>query len=166
MHIVVLLFLLLVVGCLGDIKILVNEEGGYNISVNDHIWVRSSHTGIYVNNKWYSSDDSSLPLMNIDYAEGNDPNLGNWNETQLIYDLVLSGIHTKIVGHIRQWSLISAITFHLDTGNQTLTNTVPLSMDDVRTVFPSFCIEQMGIDDQRGYFTFEGEFIFVYYSLF
>ena len=73
---------------------------------------------------------------------------------------------TPMSSHIRQWSLISAITFHLDTGNQNLTNTVPLSMDDVCTVFPSFRIEQMGTDDQRGYFTFEGEFIFVYYSLF
>ncbi len=161
MHIVVLF--LLVLGCLGDIKILVNEEGGYNISVNDHIWVRSSHTGIYVNNKWYSSDDNSLPLMSIDYAEGNDPNLGNWNETQLIYDLVLSGIHTKIVGHIRQWSLISAITFHLDTGNQVLTNTIPLHMDEVRTIFPSFNVEKIDNNDTRSYFTFEGLFIFIHY---
>ena len=47
-----------------------------------------------------------------------------------------------------------------------MTNTVPLDMDHVRTVFPSFYIEQMDENDQRGYFTFEGEFIFVYYSLF
>ncbi|CAF5179270.1 unnamed protein product, partial [Rotaria sp. Silwood1] len=30
-------------------------------------------------------------------------------------------------------------------------------MDHVRTVFPSFCIEQMDQNDQRGYFTFEEE---------
>jgi hypothetical protein len=163
MHILVVFLLL--VGCLGDIKVSVDQEGGYNISVNDHIWLRSSHTAIYVDNKWYSSNDNSLPLINVDYAEGNDPNLGSWNETQLIYDLVRSGIHTKIVSHIRQWNSVSAITFHLDTGNQTLINTVPLSMEDVRTVFPSFHIEQMTTNDQRGYFTFEGEIIFLSYSL-
>ena len=164
MHLLVLFLLL--VGCLGDIKVSVDQGGRFNISVNDRIWLRSSRTAIYVDNKWYSSDDNSLPLTNLDYTQGNDPNLGSWNETQLIYDLVRSGIHTEIVGHIRQWNAVSAMTFHLDTGNQTLINTIPLDMDDVRTVFPSFHIEQMATDDQRGYFTFEGEIIFQPYFLF
>jgi hypothetical protein len=71
-------------------------------------------------------------------------------------------MHTKIVGHIRQWSF-SAITFHLDTGDQTMTNTIPLDMDHVRTVFPSFNIEQIDNNDQRGYFEFSGEIIFLSY---
>ena len=33
-------------------------------------------------------------------CEGEGVNLGNWNETQLNYDFVHRGIHTKIVGYI------------------------------------------------------------------
>jgi 3D (Asp-Asp-Asp) domain-containing protein len=142
---------------LSDIKVLVDQKGGYNITVNDHVWLRSSHTALYVDNKWYSSDDNSLPLTSTAYAQGHDPNLGTWNETQLIYDLVHNETHTKIIGHIRQWSLASAITFHLDTGGQIMTNTVPLTMDQVRTVFPSFHIEEMDMNDHRGYFTVSGK---------
>jgi hypothetical protein len=152
-----LVFFLLIIECWCDFKVSIDQRGGYNISVNNYVWLRSSHTALYVDNKWYSSNDSSLPLTSIAYAEGNDPNLGSWNETQLIYDLVRDGTHTKIVGHLREWSLVSAITFHLDTGDQIMTNTVPLSMDDVRTVFPSFYIEQININDQRGYFTYSGK---------
>jgi hypothetical protein len=158
MHLLVLLFL--IVGCSGDVRVSVDHKGGYNISIDDRLWLRSSRTAIYVDNTWYSSDNNSLPLMNIAYEQGNDPNLGGWNETQLIYDLVRSGIHTKIVGHIRQWSAFSAITFHLDTGDQIMTNTIPFNIDHVRTVFPSFHIEQIDQNDQRGYFTFEGDFFF------
>jgi hypothetical protein len=158
MHLLVLL--LLIVGCWGNVRVSVDQKGGYNISVNDHIWLRSSRTALYVDNKWYSSDDNSLPLTNVAYAQGNDPNLGAWNETQLIYDLNRNGTHIKIVGHIRQWSLVSAFTFHLDTGDQILTNTISLDMDHVRTVFPSFNIEQIDMNDQRGYFTFEGKIIY------
>jgi len=162
----ILLLSFLIVGCWSDIKVAVDQNGEYNISVNNHIWLRSSHTAIYVDNKWYSSDDNSLPLTNITYATGNDPNLGSWNETQLIYDLVRSGIYTKIVGHIREWNSISGVTFHLDTGDQTLINTVPLDMETVRTVFPSFRIEQIDMNDQRGYFTLSGEIFFFYIILF
>jgi len=158
MHLLVLLFL--IVGCWCDIKVSVDEKGGYDISINGDIWLRSSRTALYVDNKWYSSDDNSLPLTKISSAQGDDPLLGSWSETQLNYDLVRSGTHTKIVGHIREWRVFSAITFHLDTGDQVLTNTVPLDMDHVRTVFPSFNIEQIGSNDHRGYFTFEGELDF------
>jgi hypothetical protein len=158
MHLLVLLFL--IVGCSGDVRVSVDQKGGYNISIGDRLWLRSSRTAIYVDNTWYSSENNSLPLTNIAYEQGNDPNLGGWNETQLIYDLVRSGIHTKIVGHIRQWSAFSAITFHLDTGDQIMTNTIPFNIDHVRTVFPSFHIEQIDQNDQRGYFTFEGDFFF------
>jgi len=158
MHFLVLLPL--IVGCWADIQVSVDQKGGYSLFVGERQWLRSSRTAIYVDNTWYSSDNNSLPLMNIAYEQGNDPNLGSWNETQLIYDLVRSGIHTKIVGHIRQWNLFSAITFHLDTGDQILTNTVPFNIDHVRTVFPSFHIEQMDMNDQRGSFTFEGKIYF------
>ncbi len=96
-------------------------------------------------------------MTSITYAQGEDPILGSWSETQLNYDLVRSGIHTKIVGHIRQWRSFSAVTFHLDTSDQEMTNTVPLNITSVRTVFPSFEIEQIGESDRRGYFTYEGE---------
>jgi hypothetical protein len=160
MHLLVFVFL--IVGCWGDIKVSVDQQGKYNISIDSNIWLRSSHTAIYVDNKWYSSDNNSLPLISISSAQGNDPNLGSWNETQLNYDLVQSGTHTKIVGHIRQWNSVSAITFHLDTGDQVMTNTFPLNATQVRTVFPSFNIEQIDGKDQRGYFTFEGKIIFIF----
>jgi hypothetical protein len=164
MHLLGLLFL--IVGCSCDIQVSVDQKGGYNISINDHIWLRSAHTALYVDNKWYSSDDNSLPLTSISSAEGTDPNLGTWSETQLNYDLVRSGTHTKIVGHIRAWREISAITFHLDTGDQILTNTIPLDMEHVRTAFPSFQIEQIDMNDQRGYFTFGSKSFFCVFSNF
>lgn len=151
-----LLFFFLLVGCWAEIKVSIDEKGGYKIIANDKIWLRSSYAALYTDNKWYSSEDNSLPLTSITTAQGNDPYLGNWNETQLNYDLARNGTHTKIVASIRQWQDISAITFHFSTGDQTLTNTVPLDRDQVRTVFPSFNIEQLDKDDQRGYFTFEG----------
>ncbi len=158
-----LVFLFLIVGCWGDLRVLVDENGGYNIAVNNQIWLRSSRTAIYVDDQWYSTENNSLSLISITDEQGTDPNLGSWNETQLNFDLVRSGTHTKIVGHIRQWSLVSAITFHLDTGDQMITSTVSLDTNQVRTVFPSFNIEQMDRNDQRGYFTFEGECNFLSY---
>jgi hypothetical protein len=164
MHLLVLFFL--IVGCSCDIKVSVNEKGGYNISIDGNIWLRSSRTALYVDNQWYSSDDNTLPLTSISYDQGNDPNLGSWNETQLIYDLVRSGIHTKIVGRIREWQEISAITFHLDTGDQVMTNTVPFDTYHVRTIFPSFHIEQIDMNDNRGYFTFAGKLYFRVFFIF
>jgi hypothetical protein len=82
--------------------------------------------------------------------------LSEWNETQLIYGLIRSGTKTNVTGRVRQWSLFAAITFHLDIGSEPLTNTVSLTMDEVRTVFPSFHIEQSGKNDHRGYFTYKG----------
>ncbi|CAM2722812.1 unnamed protein product [Rotaria socialis] len=157
MHLLALL--LLAVGCWGwgNIEVLIDKKGGYNITIGNRVWLRSSRTAIYVDNKWYSSDDDSLPLTGISITSGFDPNLGDYRDFQLSYDLVRSGIHTQIIGHIRDWYSGSGISFHLDTGNLTMTNTVPLDMDHVRTVFPSFYIEQIDKNDQRGYFTFEGE---------
>lgn len=152
----VVILLLLISTCRGQVQVSVDEKGGYNITINGQVWLRSSHTSIYVDDRWYSSDTTSLPLKNITYAEGYDPNLGNWNETQLNYDLVRSGIHTKVVGSIRQWNSISAITFHLNTGDQILTNTAALDTNRVRTVFPGFNVEQMNVNDQRGFFEFSG----------
>ena len=157
MHLLVLL--LLTVCCWADIKVAVDEKGRYNISVNGNVWLRSSRTALYVNNKWYSSDDNSLPLTSITYGQGTDPNLGSWNETQLNFDLNASGTRTKVVGRIRQWSQVSAVTFQLDTGDQLLTNTQTLDTREVRTAFPSFHVEQIAAREQRGYFTFEGKMI-------
>ncbi|CAF1149166.1 unnamed protein product [Rotaria sordida] len=152
-----LIFLLLIVACWCDIQVHVDQKGEYKINIGDRVWLRSSHTSIYADNKWYSTDDDSLSLTNISSAQDYDPILGNWTETQLNYELVRNGIPTKIVGRIRQWCAFSGITFHLDTSDQMMTTTVPLGMDQVRTIFPSFNIEQIDQNDQRGYFTFEGE---------
>jgi hypothetical protein len=151
-----ILFFFLIVECWSDIEVSVDTKGEYKISIHGKEWLRWSYTALYTDNRWFSSNDESLPLMNITTKEGNDPNLENWNETQLNYDLVRNGSHTKIVASIRQWQTISAITFHLDTGDQTLTNTIPLHMNQVCTVFPSFHIEKTGQNDERAYFTFAG----------
>lgn len=152
-----LLLFSVTIGCFGDIKVSIDQTGGYIIRINDKEWLRSSRIGLYVDNQWYSSGGKSLPLMNITTSEGTDRYLGEWNETQLHHDLVRNEKHTKIVASIRQWHAVSAMTFHLDTGAEALTNTIPLNKNQVRTIFPSFNIEKMDEKDQRGYFTFEGQ---------
>ncbi len=49
MHLLVLF--LLTIGCWGDIKVSVDDKGGYNISINGNVWLRSSRTSLYVDNK-------------------------------------------------------------------------------------------------------------------
>lgn len=93
----------MIIGCLSDIKVSIDQTGGYIIRINNIEWLRKSRIGLYVDNKWYSSDDKSLPLININASQGIDQYLGKWNETQLNYDLVRDGSHTKVVACIRQW---------------------------------------------------------------
>jgi hypothetical protein len=150
-------FLLLIVGCSCDLQILIDSNGGYNITINNKVWLRSSRTAIYADDRWYSTEDMSLPLVSITTAEGTDPILGNWNETRLTYNLVRSQKPTPIVARIRQWDLVSALTFYLETGDVELTTNTVLHMDDVRTVFPSFFVEKMDQNDHRGYFRVGGE---------
>jgi len=141
-----------------DIQVRIDQKTGeYNVTINNSVWFRSASTSLYVNNQWYTSTDDSLRLIDIHFESGNDRNLGKWNETQFIYNLNLNETTTNITGRIRQWELFSAITFHLDTGSLNLINTIPLSINQVRTVFPSFRIEQIDANDNRGFFTFEGE---------
>lgn len=157
MHVFILLSFIF--GCWADLQVTVDQKGGYNISVNNNLWLRSARTALYADDKWYSTEDNSLPLTSITTAQGVDPNLGSWNETQLNFDLNRSGTHSKVVASIRQWSSVSAITFHLNTGEHVLTNSKPLDTNHVSTVFPSFLIEQTSSQDQRGFFTFEGRSI-------
>jgi hypothetical protein len=150
-------FLLLLVHCECDIQVSVDRiKGEYSVSVGNHIWLRSSRTALYVDDRWYSSNDSSLPLIDTHLAQGDDPNLGSWNETQLIYSLNRSGTVTNITARIRQWNSHPAISFHLDTGDKILMNNKLLTYNQVRTIFPSFNIEQIDSNDNRGYFTFQG----------
>ncbi|CAF3533440.1 unnamed protein product [Rotaria socialis] len=154
MHLVVFVAIL-IVECRCNIRVSVDRsQGKYNVSIADRVWLRSSRTALYADERWYSSDDDSLPLIDTRLDQGNDEHLGKWNETQLIYSLVRSGIQVNVTGRVRQWSSISAVTFHLDIGNEPLTSSNSLSVDEVRTVFPSFNIEQMHPDDHRGYFTY------------
>jgi hypothetical protein len=153
-----IVFLLLVVACWGDVRVSVDQTGAYNISVNNQLWLRSSRTAIYVDDRWYSTEiNNSLPLISITEAQGTDPNLGSWNETRLTYSLVRNQTTTPVIAQIRQWSSASAFTFHLDIGDVALTNNIALDFEQVRTVFPSFYIEKTDANDQRGYFTFGGE---------
>ena len=154
-----LILVALLTGCSCDLRVLVNRQTGmYNVTVNNYLWFRSSWTSLYADNRWYSSEDGSLSFIDTQAASGNDPYLGEWNETQLIYELDRLSTKTNVTGRIRQWHSFSAISFHLDVGKQPLTNTIPLTMDEVRTVFPSFHIEQINVVDNRGYFTYAGNF--------
>ena len=40
------------------------------------------------------------------------------------YNLVRNENTTSIVAHIRQWSIVSAFTFHLETGDRDLTTKI------------------------------------------
>jgi hypothetical protein len=150
-------FLLLFIGCSCDIRVLIDQNGRYNITVNNALWLRSSRTAIYADDLWYSTDNDSLALVNITTAQGTDSYLGNWNETKLTYNLIRNQSTTSVVAHIRQWSMVPAFTFYLETGDTALTNIKPLEMDQIRTVFPSFYIEKTNINDQRGYITIGGK---------
>jgi hypothetical protein len=150
-------FLLFIVGCSCDIRVVIDQNGSYNITVNNQLWLRSSRTAIYVDDRWYSTENNSLPLISITTAQGTDPILGAWNETKLTHNLVRNQTTTSIVAHIRQWNIVPALTFHLETGDTPLTNKILLDMEEIRTVFPSFHIEKLGSNDQRGYFTVGGE---------
>jgi hypothetical protein len=150
-------FLLLIAGCWCDISVVIDQNGSYNITVNNQLWLRSSRTAIYVDDRWYSTENNSLPLISITTAQGTDPILGAWNETKLTHNLVRNQTATSIVAHIRQWSIVPALTFHLETGDIALTSKIPLDIEQIRTVFPSFHIEKLSSNDQRGYFTVGGE---------
>ncbi|CAF1203745.1 unnamed protein product [Rotaria sordida] len=147
----------MIVQCWCDVQVSIDRiKGEYSISVNNNIWLHSSSTALYVDDRWYSSNDSSLLLIDTLVFQGDDPDFGNWNETQLIYKLNHGETVTNVSAHIRQWNSISSITFRLNIGTKDLTNNINLNMDQVRTVFPSFKIEQIDTNDYRGYFTFEG----------
>ena len=149
--------LLFIVGCWCDMRVLIDDHGNYNITVNNQVWLRSSRTAIYTDDRWYSTENNSLSLIDITTTHGLDPALGAWNETVFTYHLIRNQQMIPIVTSIRQWSMVSAITFYLDTGNAVLPIHEPLSVDDTRTVFPSFLIERMNKDDERGYFTYAGD---------
>ena len=103
----------------------------------------------------YSSDDNSLPFIGVDFISECDSNLGDYRNFQLSFSRVRSGISPIIVGHMCDWYAIFGISFHLDTGNQTMTNIVPPDLDHVHTIFPSLHIEEVDQNDQRGYFRFD-----------
>lgn len=152
----VVVFLLLILGCSCDIRVLIDQNGNYNITVNNRVWLRSSRTAIYADDQWYSTENKTISLTSITTDQGVDPNLGSWNETKLNYNLIRTGKTTPIIAHIRQWNMISAFTFQLETGDNELTTSAALSHEDIRTVFPSFLIEQMDVNDNRGYITLGG----------
>lgn len=157
-------FLLVIVGCYCDMRVLIDHNGNYNITINQQLWLRSSRTAIYTDDRWFSTENNTLPLLDITTAHGLDPILGAWNETILTYHLTRNRQTIPIVARIRQWSTVSALTFYLDTSNVALPIKEPLSKNDVRTVFPSFLIESMNKNDERGYFTVEGHVQFYHMS--
>ena len=81
MHLLVLFSVL--IGCFSDIQVSIDKRGHYTIRVNGQDWLRSSQPALYADDRWYSSANQSLPLMNITTAQGTDRYLGRWNETQL-----------------------------------------------------------------------------------
>ena len=157
MHFEVFFILLLcIIGCYSNLKVSIDKTGAYNVTVNDKLWLRSSRTALYADNRWYSTENGSLTLSSITEAQGTDPNLGAWNETLLTYSFAGNQASAPIIAHIRQWSSVSALSFHLETGDQVLENQVVLDYDQIRTVFPSFYIEKIDSNDDRGYFRVGG----------
>ena len=154
--VVFFLLLIFIVGCFSDLKVSIDQTGAYNITVNGKLWLRSSRTALYADNRWYSTENGSLTLAGITEDEGTDPKLGAWNETILTYNLVRNETTTSVTARIRQYPIQFALTFHLATGDQTLGGQLTLDQDEIRTVFPSFLIEKTSADDHRGYFTFAG----------
>ena len=68
-------FALLLVHCWCDIQVSVDRtKGQYNISIDNHVWLRSSRAAVYVDDRWYSSNDSTLPLIDTRFAQGTDQN--------------------------------------------------------------------------------------------
>jgi hypothetical protein len=158
-------FVLLLVHCRCDIQVSVDRaKGEYGITIGNKVWLRSSRVAVYADDRWYSSNDSSLPLIDIRDVQGTDPNLGNWNETQLIFSLNRNGTATNITGSVRQWHSHPAISCHFDTGDKELTNHNLLDKNQIRTIFPSFNIEQNDTNDNLGYFTFQGRNCFFLYQ--
>ncbi|CAF1064276.1 unnamed protein product [Adineta steineri] len=153
-----LIFLLIIVGYNCDIKIVIDDlKDDYNISINNRIWLRSSYTSLYNSNQWFTTkNNESLHLIGKNFNEGDDLILGQWNETEFIYNFNSDEKSINVTGRIRQWKLFSAITFYFDNDLFDLNNDILLDMDRVRTVFPSFYIEKFKEDDQRAYFTFAG----------
>jgi len=153
----IIFLIIIIVNCYCDIKVLIdNKSDNYSIIINNRVWLRSSYTGLYNNNQWYKTIDGSLVLIEKLFRQGNHFLLGDWNETEFIYNLNISGT-------IRQWKSIEAITFYFNNGFNLLNNQILLDMDSVSTVFPSFFIEQIDQDDHRGYFTFGGKYFHFYF---
>jgi hypothetical protein len=152
------LLIIIIINCYCDIKVLIdNQNGNYNITINNKLWLRSSYTGLYTNNQWFKSNDNSLDLIEIIFREGNDLKLGEWNQTEFIYQLKNNKNVSTI---IRQWKYLSAITFYFNNLGFNIENDLVLDMDRVSTIFPSFFMEKFDENDQRGYFTFGGKFFF------
>ena len=81
-------FLLLIVGCWGDMRVSIDQNGHYNITINNRVWLRSSRTEIHTDDRWYSTENNSFPLVEVTTAQGKDPILAAWNEMILTYHLV------------------------------------------------------------------------------
>jgi hypothetical protein len=140
-----------------DIDVLIDEdEGAYKILVSDVIWLRSSYTGLYTNNRWYKTSDGSLALIDLILKEGSDELLGEWNESELIYQFEMNEKFVNISTSILEWKSIPAIIFSFSNGLNELNNEISLDMDRVQTVFPSFYIENVDNNDDLGYLTFGG----------
>ena len=90
MHLLVLLLFTVGSWGWGNIEVTVDQKGGYNIIVGNRVWLRSSRAAIYVDNKWYSSDDGSLPLISVDLTSGFDPNLDDYRDFE-----------SKVVEHLK-----------------------------------------------------------------
>lgn len=141
-----------------DLKVSIDSESGnYNLTVNQRLWLRSSYTGLYFNNRWFRSGDGSLSLVESIFRRGNDLLLGEWNETQLIFHFNNRNQSFNMTGAIRQWKTLPAVTFYWNNTSSDIRNEHLLDMDRVSTVFPSFYVEKFSEDDRRAYLTFGGK---------
>ena len=74
-------FVLLLVHCGCDIQVSVDRlKGEYGITIGKKVWLQSSRVAIYVDDRWYSSNDSSLPLIDIRDAQVDEY---HWNRSSM-----------------------------------------------------------------------------------
>jgi hypothetical protein len=155
------LLLILIKYSYSHIKVLIDHQNGnYNITIKDKLWLRSSYTGLYLNNQWFKSNNNSLDLIHIDLNQGNHSILGEWNQTQFIYQFYYKNQFENLSTIIREWKSLSIITFYFNNLDFEIENDFLLDMDRVSTVFPSFFMEKFDENDQRGYFTYGGKYLF------
>ena len=126
-----------------------DSTGGFKIYLSNKLWFNSADVWFRANEKWYSTQDGSLKLAGTSKSTGRldwgpmDIYMFTWTSNDKMqfttYTVVFQNVPAVIFG--QQWD---------NGGNKTSTG----NNDDVISRWPSFKIEDIGID--RGYATWGG----------